>query len=226
MKRAIATFAILTIFTSFAAAAERPAAFSWTGLYVGAGIGGGAALHEPTLNVAGTSMSFDSIAGQGFLATAIAGYDYRLSRNVVAGVFFDFDVSSISADADIPLLFSSGDHRHSWSIGGRAGYLINPATLIYVSAGYSRASFDFGTLGGFDPIGNVGLHGYFVGFGLETQLAGNWALRGEYRFTQFDPKTVFDDPCGCLGNLDIETSMHTGRALVVYRFNGGPPPAP
>jgi outer membrane immunogenic protein len=223
MKRALATFAVLTIFTSFAVAEERAKAFSWTGLYLGAGIGGAAALHEPTINFAGTSTSLDTTAGQGFLATAIVGYDYRLSRNVVAGVFFDYDVSSISADADFPLIFTSGDHRHSWSIGGRAGYLINPATLFYISAGYSRASFDFGTLGVLDPIGNVGLHGYFVGLGMETQLAGNWSLRGEYRFTHFDPKTVFEDPCGCFGNLDIETSMHTGRALLVYRFNGSDP---
>lgn len=223
MKRAIATFAILTIFSSFAVAQERSAPFSWTGLYLGAGIGGGAALHEPTVSLGGSSVSFDSTAGQGFLATAIVGYDFRLSRNVVAGVFFDYDVSSISADADFPFMFTSGDHRHSWSIGGRAGYLINPATLFYLSAGYSRAAFDFGTLGGIDPIGNVGMHGYFVGFGMETQLAGNWSVRGEYRFTQFDPKTVFDDPCGCLGTMDVETSMHTGRALLVYRFNGGVP---
>lgn len=79
MKRAIATFAILATFMSSAAAQERPAAFSWTGLYLGAGIGGGAALHEPTLSFGGTSVSADSTAGQGFLATAIVGYDYRLS---------------------------------------------------------------------------------------------------------------------------------------------------
>jgi outer membrane immunogenic protein len=221
MRRAIGAFAALAISASVASAQERTVPFSWTGLYVGAGIGGGAAVHEPSMG----PVSFDSTAAQGFLATAVAGYDYRVSRSVVAGVFFDYDLSNISPNADFPILFSSGDHRYSWAIGARVGYLISPATLVYFAAGYTRAGFDFGTLGGIDRIGDVDLQGYFVGVGVEAQLAGNWSLRGEYRFTQFDPKTVFSDPCGC-DSLDVETSMHTGRALLIYRFSGGGLAAP
>jgi outer membrane immunogenic protein len=226
MRRAIGAFAALAISASAACAKQPPVPFSWTGLYVGAGIGGGAAIHEPSIHFFGGSpVSFDSSAAQGFLVTAVAGYDYRVNRTVVAGVFFDYDLSDISTNADLPLLFSSGDHRHSWALGARAGYLVSPATLLYLAAGYTRAGFDFGTLGGVDHIGGVDLQGYFLGVGVEAQLAGNWSLRGEYRFTQFDPNTVFHDPCGC-GSLDIETSMHTGRALLIYRFNSGGPLAP
>lgn len=225
MRRAIGALAALAISASVASAQNPPAPFSWTGIYVGAGIGGGAAIHEPSTDFFGGPISFDSLAAQGFLMTAVAGYDYRVNRNVVAGVFFDFDLSNMSTSSDIPILFSSGDHRHSWALGARVGYLLNPATLLYVAAGYTRAVFDFGTLGGLDHIGDVDLEGYFVGVGLEAQLAGNWSLRGEYRFTQFGSKTVFHDPCGC-DSIDVETSMHTGRVLLIHRFNGGGPFAP
>ena len=69
------------------------------------------------------------------------------------------------------------------------GYLANPTTLWYVLGGYYRASFDF------DFIGRTDFGGYFVGGGVETQLAGGWSVRGEYRFTQFDTETL-DVGCG------------------------------
>ena len=222
MRSSIAALAALAVLAGQASAQERQAPFSWTGLYVGAGVGGGAALHEPSIG----SISFDSLAAQGFLATVVAGYDHRLNQTAVVGVFFDYDFSNIAPSADFPILFSSGDHRYSWALGIRAGYLINPATLLYVAAGYTRAGFDFGTLGFGDDIGSVDLQGYFLGAGVEAQLAGGWSLRGEYRFTQFDRKTVLSDPCIC-DSVNVETSMHTGRALLIYRFNGSaltPPP--
>jgi outer membrane immunogenic protein len=222
MRRAIGALAALAISASVASAEIPPAPFSWTGIYVGAGIGGGAAIHQPSMDFLG---SFDSSAAQGFLATAVAGYDFRVNRNVIAGVFFDVDLSNISTDSDLPILFSSGDHRYSWALGARAGYLVNPATLLYMAAGYARAGFDFGTLGGSDHIGDVDLHGYFLGAGVEAQLAGNWSLRGEYRFTRFQQETVLQ-LCGCgADTVDVETSMHTGRLSLIYRFGfGGVPP--
>lgn len=190
--------------------AQSPAApFSWTGLYVGAGIGGGAAIIDQSLIGAGFS---DSSAAQGFLATVATGYDYRLNRHIVAGAFFDYDLSGISTDSELPIFFSSAEHRYSWAVGARVGYLVNPATLLYVATGFTRAGFDF------DMLGRFNFSGYFLGAGVEAQIAGNWALRGEYRFTQFDSKTV-DDGCGC--GIGLEPSMHTGRVLLIYRFNDG-----
>jgi outer membrane immunogenic protein len=221
MRRAIGALAALAISASVASAQNPPAPFSWTGIYVGAGIGGGAAIHEPSMG----PVSLDSSAAQGFLATAIVGYDFRVNRNVIAGVFFDVDLSNMATSSDFPIFFSSGDHRYSWAFGTRAGYLVNPATLLYVAAGYTRAGFDFGTLITFDHIGDVDLHGYFLGAGVEAQLAGNWSLRGEYRFTQFQQETVLH-LCGCGDTVDVETSMHTGRLSLIYRFglSGAPPP--
>jgi outer membrane immunogenic protein len=226
MRRAIGALAALAISASVASAQNPPAPFSWTGIYVGAGIGGGAAIHDQSLNVFGLgTVLTDSSAGQGFLMTAIAGYDFRVNRSVIAGVFFDFDLSNMSTSSDIPILFTSADHRYSWALGARIGYLVSPATLLYVAAGYTRAGFDFGTLGGIEQIGDVDLHGYFAGAGVEAQLIGNWSLRGEYRFTQFQPETVLH-LCGCGDTVDVETSMHTGRLSLIYRFglSGAPPP--
>ena len=216
MRRVFGALAALAISTSVASAQNPSVPFSWTGIYVGAGIGGGAAVHEQSLNLSGVGTVFtDSSAAQGFLVTAVAGYDYRVNRNVVAGVFFDFDLSNISTSSDLPILFSSADHKHSWALGARVGYLVSPATLMYLAAGYTRAGFHFDTVGSFD------FHGYFAGAGVEAQLAGNWSLRGEYRFTQFQQETVLR-LCGCGGDtFDVETSVHTGRLMLIYRFRSG-----
>jgi outer membrane immunogenic protein len=112
------------------------------------------------------------------------------------------------------LFNASLDHKHSWSVGGRFGFLSSPATLWYRTAGYTQAEFDASSnLGSFD-LGTFS--GYFVGAGVESRLVGGWSLRGEYRFSQFDSETVASIP-GLL-NVDFEPSMHTARLALTYKF--------
>jgi opacity protein-like surface antigen len=65
------------------------------------------------------------------------------------------------------------------------------------------------------------LRGFFAGVGVETQLVGKWFVRGEYRYTQFLAETV--DFCGC-ATLEADTSIHTGKIVLVYRFGSGVTP--
>jgi outer membrane immunogenic protein len=216
----VCAVAALVLLPCPAVAQEVFAPPPWTGFYAGAGIGAGTAVHGQSVDVAGFGTVFsDSTGGQGLLASVTAGYDYRVLPNLVFGAFVDFDWSGISAEvSDLSASFSSAEHRHSWAVGARVGYLASPATLLYLAGGYSQAAFTFDTLGSLD------FQGYFASAGIETQLAGNWWVRGEYRFTQFEALTV--DLCGC-ASLDIETSMQTGRLLLIYRFDAGgglPPP--
>lgn len=221
MVRAIACAMAVALSTCAAVAQEPALSRPWTGFYMGAGIGGGAVVQEQALNITGVGTVFaDTAGGQGLIATATTGYDYQVTRNVVAGLFADFDWSTISADYFDPLsvTFDSADHTYSWALGARLGYLATPTTLWYLTAGYTQAAFDFGVLGSFD------LQGYFVGGGVESRLASNWSMRGEYRFSHFQPETVLD-LCLC-GSLEIENTMHTGRLLLIYRFDNGSPAPP
>ncbi len=215
MLRSLGLALSLLVSQAGGASAQSPdQLWRWTGFYIGAGVGGGAALQTQTLTDIGFGTFSDTTGAGGVLATLTAGYDVRLSQTLVAGGFIDADISNIS-NPDFGMMSLPFDHRYSLSIGGRLGFLATPATLWYVAAGYTRASFAFAILGNYD------FDGVFVGAGVETRLAGNWSLRGEYRYTQFASEQLLD-LCGC-GSFDAEGSMHTGRVVLVYALGAGAP---
>jgi outer membrane immunogenic protein len=207
---------------------------TWTGFYIGAGIGAGAVVNEvnadiiPPVGPTFTPFSFDGIGGEGVLGTVIIGWDWQVGASTVFGIFADFDFSGISTRFDSASVFanSNHDHTHSWSVGARLGWLANPSTLWYLTAGYTEASFDnfvsypiFGP----DQSGDQTFSGYFVGAGLDTRLAAsNWFLRLEYRFSQFDSETVHVGSLGLADTrIDVEPSLHTARLVLTYKLGGG-----
>jgi outer membrane immunogenic protein len=217
MKRTIAGFALSLALSASAAVADGMdkkggascCASTWTGFYLGAGAGGGVITH--TSNAA--FVTFDGSA-EGFLGTAIVGFDYQLNSRVVVGLFVDYDfASTLSRDFTLFATTSTLEHQHTWSVGGRAGILLNPTTLWYGTAGYSQYAFDYDFSTGasfeFDDV-----KAWFVGLGVESQLGRGWSLRGEYRYTQFD-----EDPLTTLGGAthDLENA-HTARLLLSYKF--------
>jgi len=108
---------------------HHPAPKTWTGLYLGAGVGAGAVVHEldayarrkgnkceengdyvalaeggQCSNGGGTRESgliFDGIGGEGAFGTLQLGYDRQLSSRFVIGAFLDYDFSNISTDLEI-----------------------------------------------------------------------------------------------------------------------------
>jgi len=211
-----------------------PPVATWSGFYIGAGIGAGAVVHDVTADILPpggppvTIFGFDGVGGEGALGTVIVGWDWQIGANTVFGIFADYDFSDISTRFNMPFTVfpaSSHDHTNSWAIGARLGWLANPSTLWYLTAGYTEAQFDaFNSypIWGPDQRGDRTFSGYFVGAGLDTRLAAasNWFLRLEYRFSQFDSERVFD---GTLvpAAIDVEPSMHTARLVLTYKLGGG-----
>lgn len=225
---------------------------SWTGFYIGGGIGAGAVVHDLSLNaskercvydVVGAmdvgggystchkqsfDLNFDGIGGEGVFGTVIIGYDRLLRPGWVGGIFADFDFSRISSDLSVDHSYgyhfnASLDHQHSWSVGARLGMLSNPTTLWYLSAGYTQAEFEFSSSEGSLGVRSPTFQGYFVGGGVESIIHGNWSLRLDYRFTQFDSENVFSYYGVVEGgsrsvDVDLEPSMHTARLLLTYKF--------
>jgi len=194
---------------------------TWTGFYFGAGVGAGAVVHDVSVQDLGVNVfSFDGVGGQGIFGTVIVGWDWQMG-NTVFGIFADYDFSDISTNLSLlgGLLNASFDHSNSWAIGARLGWLSSPATLWYLTAGYTEAEFDsFASFVGLGLSGEDRFSGYFVGAGVDTRLRDNWFLRLEYRFSQFDsePFTSADG----LTSLDVEPSIHTARVLLTYKFSG------
>ena len=199
---------------------------SWSGFYVGAGIGAGAVVHDLTVTQEdycghcdaaagsyGTNVfNFDGIGGEGIFGTLTIGYDHVIRPGWVGGIFADYDFSNISTDVSLNGEGISLEHSYSWSIGGRLGFLANPTTLLYGAAGYTQAEFDFG------PLGSPTFSGYFVGAGIETFLRQNWTLKLEYRFTQFDSESLGEGHEGGYTRVDLEPSMHTARLVLSYKL--------
>lgn len=216
-----------------------PLPATWTGFYIGAGVGAGAVVHELDIGLYEpevgelAGLNFDGIGGEGILGTVQVGYDWQVMPRWVVGAFVDFDWSGLSTELDFNLrgdgvLRGDGELEmdYMWTIGGRIGYLPTPDTLVYILAGYTQAEFDDPSItlsyGGESETFGTSLDtfsGWTVGVGMETRLDSNWGLKLEYRFTQLNDEELFSVVCYyCELSADLEPSIHTGRVVVTYRL--------
>jgi outer membrane immunogenic protein len=201
---------------------EAPPPPSWTGFYFGVGLGGGAVLHDFNVNrqdhYGKWHSSGNSVGDDIFFGTVTVGYDWQHSH-FVAGVFFDYDFSDTSTSFDDRRFRRSLSLDNAWSVGGRLGFLSSPATLWYLSAGYTEAEIGDASSWGEHRISfDDTLNGYFVGAGVDARLHSNWFLRLEYRFTQFDDQTFWPHE---RVSHDLEPSLHTARLTLTYKFTHG-----
>lgn len=222
MKKALvaATFAALLGFAGAASAADiyapgglkdGPAYVpetSWTGFYVGVGVGGAGVNHDLKF---GRIAELDGLSGNGVFGTVEVGYD-RQFGNIVGGIFFNYDFADVSTDISVAGQTASAKLNDTWSVGGRLGYLVNPGTLAYALAAYTEANIDF-------PFGikTDSFSGYSVGGGLETKLGGNWFLKGEYRFTRLDTETLAS--LGRNFRITDDVDLQTARLVLSYKGN-------
>ena len=93
-------------------------------------------------------------------------------------------------------------------MGGRAGFLVNPETLVYGLAAYTQADFRPSV-----PLFWLYPDGYTVGGGIETRLAGNWFLKGEYRYTHFSDETLSTKNFSVTDQTDVQS----GRVVLSYK---------
>ena len=224
---------------------------TWTGFYVGAGIGGAAG----TYDLAGgtypgygdVSAELNGLGAQGFLFGLDAGFDYQFSQQFVIGAFVDYDWHNedVKASASASYIDWEGEEARrrtasgqaktdvngQWSVGVRLGYLSSPATLWYLSAGYTNLSIDdleaSGTLGfgnGTFVVGIPDFDGWFVGVGAESKLTNNISLKAEYRYSSFDTKDLSLPSINGFNLNDavyatLEPTVQTFKLSVNYRFN-------
>jgi outer membrane immunogenic protein len=209
------------------AAAPPPVApvSSWTGLYVGAGWGYGMYNLDTQVNALGLPFSAtETLGGRGWLGTVTVGGDYQLNW-LVLGAFADYDWANVKSHGQSPSPnepFGTIKETGAWSVGGRAGWVINPAFLTYVNGGYTRARFT-------DSAAVLPSHtfsGWFIGTGVETRLSGllgilgpGWFWRNEYRFADYRSTTFSTSPL--LGTVTVRPFVQTVRSEIIYKFNWG-----
>jgi len=240
MVSAVALAAVMSTSAAMADGYERGPRYaapccapSWSGFYLGAGVGYGSFVEsETTVNTATGIPDHPStdFGGKGVLGTVIVGYDHQIG-NLVLGAFADFDWSgakgTMSDIAGGPTLWGSVEQDSAWAVGGRAGLLTGPKTLVYLSGGYTQAKFDSFSLSSISgatvrSADSQTHNGWFLGAGMETKLVDNLSLRLEYRFSDYGEKSFdrFVEPAHTLSTSHylVDLTEQTGRVVLAYKF--------
>jgi outer membrane immunogenic protein len=201
---------------------------SWTGFYVGAGLGLGASVMEYHNDTPGRPGEVTDFGAQGLFGTVQVGGDYRFTgTRFLTGVFFDYDFSNLSGHWQNTHAVAGPDEvswklEHEWSVGGRFGYLLSHDTLLYGLAAYTHgfetASRSVGNtwVDGTSGSKKAGADGWTLGAGLEEHLAGNWFLKGEYRFTSLNSEELAR--AGATSE-SVATDVHSVRAALTYKLS-------
>ena len=201
--------------------------YNWTGCYVAGG--GGYGMFNQDIRQDGFQ---DTIGGRGWFGTVGGGCDLQFGSSWVVGAFGDYDFSGLKGNLITPETALTGrdKEKSAWAAGGRLGYILTPAILAYVNAGYTQTRF--GAVNLFDgavPDGSIAAHtytGWFLGTGYEYRLNFIPGLfwRTEYRFAQYgrDNVAILDGvgaPTGA--TISSDKTVQTIRSELVWRFNWG-----
>ncbi len=213
----LATTAILLAAPALAAdlplrsAAMAPApmmvAMNWTGFYLGVNVGYVAA---EELGVAPFSVEVD-----GFTVGARIGYDMQLSPNWVIGAFADID-ASFAKDTVFGVRVKAPIMAN---INLRVGYLISPATLLYVTGGYSYADLSIKAPFPLPPGLPGSADGWNLGAGIEHRFTRNWSAFVEARHVEMNYNRIVILP----GAPDHAHAWQV-KVGVNYRFGGSAGP--
>jgi outer membrane immunogenic protein len=223
---------------------------SWTGCYIGGGVGYGLWQQEnvtyfnaPPAAPVQLTQQYDT-GGRGWLGRAQVGCDYQFGLgtwNVVIGAFGDYDWADLNGRFADPFTAATGTEtlNSQWAVGGRIGVLVTPQLLTYFTGGYTEAKFDYGTLTNvftINPPIATGTYlpdhtykGWFLGSGLEYALG--WVpglyLKTEYRFSEFDTGTNAYRvvATNALTGFEVDSTkyVHTVTTSLSYKFNFGGP---
>ncbi|MGE0213463.1 MAG: outer membrane protein [Parvibaculaceae bacterium] len=193
---------------------------SWSGLYFGGFIGGGALVHDIDIPANGPILEIDGIGGEGILGGPMAGLNYQIGSFVI-GAQFDAAFTGIETEASLnlaPLLTASAEVQLDYmlSASARVGYLLNPDTLAYVIGGYTHGHFsadlNVGGIVALNASDEKSFAGFHVGGGLEAKLTDTLTARAEYRYTQFGEEDFFG------GLVGVSPSIHTGTVGLAWTF--------
>lgn len=115
-----------------------------------------------------------------------AGYDKTLNGRFVVGAEAGIDFGSDdAATANLAGNSYLVDPKYSFDLTARAGYLVNPQTLLYVRGGYTNARVRTTiTNAAAVKAASDSEDGWLAGGGVERQVTQNVSARLEYRYSK------------------------------------------
>lgn len=168
---------------------------SFDGPFVGVHVGG----QQADIRTLDTGLGTQVLEAdrQSFTGGLFAGYDRQVAPRVVLGAEAGVDLASDDALAGI-------DPKRSLDLTGRAGYLLDPATLAYVRGGYTNARVETNASSLVSPESDY-RDSWTLGAGIERKILKKISARLEYRYSD-------------LSEGDGAFDRHRFLAGIAYRF--------
>jgi outer membrane immunogenic protein len=190
-------------------------AFSWSGCYIGAQVGGIAerARYDDANTDSNASYRSSGIIGGGHLGCNLQSGPW------VFGIEGDGNGTNVKAD-DGGYAGATDTTEFNWtaSLRGRLGIAIN-TTLLYAAGGLAFAGFEHRrTTPTRTESPSHTFTGWTVGGGIEQALSSNWSVRAEYRYTDYGAERVTYSTFANV--LDVRAKTHQGIVGISYRFGG------
>lgn len=193
-------------------------AFSWTGCYVGAHIGGdfGHSRWDQQFSPTPVGMSTSGVIAGGQI-----GCNYQMNQFVV-GVEGELWGSTLSGST---LIGGEGFHTSSRIAGDvaiRGGYAIDH-TLLFAKVGVAMAKYKYRTdnIGGSNitSFGRATHTGLLLGLGAEYAIDAHWSLKAEYDFITYGRKNASMLVGTSVDNTaSIKNTENLFKVGVNYRF--------
>lgn len=156
----------------------------------------------------------ESEGREGFTYGALLGYDFQRG-NIVYGI--EGEVTDATTKSRSYNELAAGDRfsleaGRDLYVGGRLGYVISPAAMVYAKGGYTNARVESryqATTGAENElVDKADLDGFRVGAGLEFKITPTAFVKGEYRYSHY----------GDVDGYDIDLDRHQLMAGLGIRF--------
>jgi outer membrane immunogenic protein len=203
-----------------------PVAYSWTGFYVGANVGGGFADIPATATVLGVTTTGKAKLN-GVIGGGQIGYNYQYT-NWVFGVEADFQGSSQRATTTMVTGRVTATETDSlpWfgTVRGRVGFTPVDRWLVYATGGLAYGELE--TTANFTVPGVLNTSttakstkaGWTVGGGVEAALWGNWTGKVEYLYVDINNFNLNAAVLAVPVAINAHLHENIGRVGVNYRF--------
>jgi outer membrane immunogenic protein len=150
------------------------------------------------------------------------GYDIATSDNIVLGAEAELTGSTAKSDRnDYTSDFGYGRVKQGRDIyvGARAGYVVAPATMLYVKGGYTNSKLE--VLAGSTSQttdNNFKLDGWRAGAGAEHAMGSNSYAKLEYRYSNYERGNIDYATGATSSRFDVDTDRHQVVASYGFRF--------
>ncbi|AMN43362.1 outer membrane protein [Rhodoplanes sp. Z2-YC6860] len=183
---------------------------SWTGFYGGAAVGPGAGSTKvDSVDIPG--LSFNGFGLAGVIPAGLFGYNLRVAERVVAGVESEIAPGVSTTEFKLEPIVA---------VRGRLGYLVTPANLAYVSAGWVSTGIKTQTIiNNIVTIPSQRVNGFQVGGGIESAITDHWLARFAYQYSAARAlDNIVADFKGTPATFQAYTRWHYGEVALVYLF--------